>query len=249
VAEPLTLFDEKQELVPWLVTSWVLDPDAKTMTFKVRQGVKFHDGTDFNAEAVKWNWEQAISWGRITGGSDLKSIDVVDPYTVRLTFNKFSAMYIFSFTHTCPQFSPTAVQKNGKEWARTHAVGTGPFKQADFKPDSYLKLDRFDGYWGTRSYLDGITFTVVSDATVAGLMFRKKDADMWDPANLMEAMYLREEGYQVIQRRALVTFLAGDSANPKSIFANKKVREALEYALDRDAIAAVRGYGYAYEPV
>ena len=65
------------------------------MTFKIRQDVKFHDGTDFNAEAVKWNWEQGISYGRISGGTDLKSIDVLDPYTVRLSFNRYSAMYIF----------------------------------------------------------------------------------------------------------------------------------------------------------
>jgi peptide/nickel transport system substrate-binding protein len=249
IAEPLTLIDSKGDLIPWLVTSWDLNPDTKTMTFKLRQGVKFHDGTDFNAEAVKWNWEQAISYGRISGGTDLKSIDVLDPYTVRLSFNLYSVMYIFSFTHTCPIFSPTAVKTNGKDWAKTHAVGTGPFKQADFKADSYLKLVRNDNYWGTRPYLDGMTYTYISDATVAGLMMRNKDADMWIEAPVMETMTLKDEGYQVIQRRAALYFMGWDSANAGSIFANKKVREALEYSLDRNAIAAVRGFGGAYEAI
>jgi peptide/nickel transport system substrate-binding protein len=249
IAEPLTLIDDKGNLIPWLVTSWDMNPDAKTMTFKLRQGVKFHDGTDFNADSVKWNWEQAISYGRISGGTDLKSIDVIDPYTVRLTFNRYSAMYIFSFTHTCPMFSPTAVKTNGKDWAKTHAVGTGPFKQADFKADSYLKLVRNDNYWGTRPYLDGMTYTYITDATVAGLMMRNKDADMWIESNVMESMYLKDEGYQVIQRRAALYFIGWDSANAKSVFADIKVRTALEYALDRNALAAVRGFGGAYEAI
>ena len=83
-------------------------------------------------------------------------------------------------------FSPTAVKTNGKDWAKTHAIGTGPFKQADFKADSYLKLVRNDNYWGTRPYLDGMTYTYISDATVAGLMMRNKDADMWIESNTME---------------------------------------------------------------
>ena len=247
--EPLTLFDTKGNLIPWLAESWDLNPTAKTMTFKLKRGVKFHDGTDFNAAAVKWNWEQQSAIGRITGSADLKSMEVVDDYTIKLTFNRFSALYIFAYTHSIPMFSPTAVQKNGKDWARTHAVGTGPFKQADFKPDSYFKLVRYDGYWSTKPYLDGIDQTVVSDATVAGLTMRKKDADMWDSANLMEGMQLKDEGYQVIQRRAMINFLAMDSGNPKSIFSNIKVRQAVEYAIDRNALAAVRGFGGAYEPI
>jgi ABC-type transport system substrate-binding protein len=158
-------------------------------------------------------------------------------------------MYIFSFTHTCPIFSPTAVKTNGKDWAKTHAVGTGPFKQADFKADSYLKLVRNDSYWGAKPYLDGMTYTYVSDATVAGLMMRNKDADMWIEANTMEAMNLKDEGYQVIQRQSALYFIGWDSANEASVFANKKVREALEYALDRNAMAAVRGFGGAYEAI
>ncbi len=244
MTEPLTLLDTQGNLVPWLLTSWVLDPDAKTMTFKVRQGVRFHDGTDFNAEAVKWNWEQYISFGGIPGSVDLKSIDVLDPYTVRLSFNKYSALYIFAFTNTIVMLSPTAVQTNGKDWAKTHCVGTGPFKLADFKADSYQNMVRNDDYWGTKPYLDGINYTVISDATVAAMTMRTKAADMWDPSDLQQSAALRDEGgYQVIYRRALLTFMAGDGANPNSVYANQNVREALEYALDRDGIAKARGFG------
>ncbi len=249
--EPLTLFDTEGNLVPWLVTSWEMDPDAKTITFKVRQGVKFHDGTDYNAEAVKWNWEQAMSYGRITGGSDVKSIDVLDTYTVRLTFNRFSAMYIIAFTHSIPQVSPTAVETNGKDWAKTHGVGTGPFRQVDFTADSYLKTVRFDDYWGTKPYYDGVDYIAISDPTVAVLTMRSGDADMWDASfslSAIDAKGMKDAGLQVIQRQAMVSFLAGDGANPESVFANKQVREALEYALDRDAIAAARGAG-SYEPL
>lgn len=248
MTEPLTLLDEQGNLKPWLLTSWVLDPDAKTMTFKVRQGVRFHDGTTFDAEAVKWNWEQIGTFGGIAAAVDLKSIDVVDPYTIRLSFNKYSALYIFAFTNTCVMTSPTATKTNGKDWAMTHCVGTGPFKLADFKADSYVKTVRNDDYWGTRPYLDGITQTVVSDATVASLMMRNKDADMWDPSDLQQSAALKNEGYQVIQRRATLTFIAGDGNNPNSPFAKQKVREAVEYAVDRDAIAAARGFGM-YAPL
>jgi peptide/nickel transport system substrate-binding protein len=246
--EPLTSFDTKGNLIPELATSWDLDANAKTITLHLRKSVKFHDGTDFNATACKWNYEQYFKTGKIQGTTDVSSIDTPDDYTVRINFTRFSALYVISFTHTVMMYSPTAIQTNGDDWAKTHIVGTGPFKQTDYKASSYWKFTRNDNYWGPKPYLDGIEYTVVADTTVANLTMRSGGADEWlSGVPLKDAFDLQNAGFNYIQRPASVNFLCTDSTTPNSPFANQKVREAVEYAIDRAAIAKAVGYGSYHE--
>ena len=121
--ESLTEFDSKGNVVPLLAESWDMDPVAKTMTFHLRKGIKFHDGTDFNAEAVKWNWDVRIARGAITGGENVQSIDVVDNNTVKVTYKVYSALNLISMTHVQFMYSPTAVKTHGDDWAKLHPVG------------------------------------------------------------------------------------------------------------------------------
>ena len=241
--EPLALLDEKGGLVPWLATSWDMDPQAKTITLHLRKGVKFQDGTDMNAAAVKWSLEQAIVIGRISVAPDIDSLAVVDDSTLKINFKKFNALHLYAIVITVPIFSPTSLQVNGAEWAQTHGIGTGPFKLADMKSSSYANFTRFDNYWGPKPYLDGINQIVIADNSVASLTIQKKDADMWDTSGIKESQDLRNMGYQVIQRRAALAFLAWDSVHTNMPWANQKVREAIEYAIDRPGIAQARGSG------
>jgi peptide/nickel transport system substrate-binding protein len=241
--EPLTSFDEKGNLIPELATSWELDAKAQTITLHLRKGVKFHDGTIFDAEACKWNFEQRMKSGKIAA-AEVVSIEVLDENTVRVNLKRFNALQIITFTHTVMMYSPTAIKTNGEEWAKTHIVGTGPFKQTDYKDASYWKFTRNENYWGPKPYLDGMEYIVVADATVANLSMRSGAGDMWKSgATAKDCIDLAGQGFDVVQRSASVYFLAWDSLTPSSPFNNQKVREAAEYALDRPAIAKAVGYG------
>jgi peptide/nickel transport system substrate-binding protein len=123
-------------------------------------------------------------------------------------------------------------------------MGTGPFKQTDFKAASYWKFARNENYWGPKPYLDGMEYIVVADTTVANLSMRSNVADMWKGgATNKDCQDLANMGFDVVQRMAGVNFLCWDSTTPGSPFANQKVREAVEYALDRPGLAKALGYG------
>jgi peptide/nickel transport system substrate-binding protein len=245
VGECLLDFDAKGNLVPVLAESWDLDPNAKTITFHLRKGVKYHDGTDFDAESVKWNWEVRMVRGAITGGDSVQSIDVIDANTVRLTFKTFSAINLISFTVTQFMWSPTAVKTNGNDWARINPVGTGPFKIVEAKVDAYAKFKRNDNYWGSKAYLDGIEISVIPDNMVAQAMILSKQADIWcESGTAKDARNAKDQGLSVLTKFSLMTFLWPDSKNAGSPYADKKVRQAIEYAIDKEALVKTFSLGY-----
>ncbi|MFC1820222.1 ABC transporter substrate-binding protein, partial [Thermodesulfobacteriota bacterium] len=132
--ETLARFDKTGAPVPWLATGWKTDTKAKTITLTLRKGVKFHDGTDFNAKAVKWNLDKckAAHRGELTF---LKSTDVIDNYTVRLNLSRMDSLLISNMAMTPGEMiSPTAWEKAGStdderdSWCEKNPVSTGPFK-------------------------------------------------------------------------------------------------------------------------
>jgi peptide/nickel transport system substrate-binding protein len=115
------------------------DPAAPSVTFKLRQGVKFHDGSDFNAEAVKWAFEQAKTGVNVSATRPWKSFEVLDNYTLKINFTEWQNYLMRSFGALSTLIvSPTAFQKNGVVWMRTNMVGTGPFMQTDYQRDVSL---------------------------------------------------------------------------------------------------------------
>ena len=121
--------DESTALEPGLAESWTISSDGKTYTFKLRKGVKFHDGTPFNAEAVKFSFNRLHHIGKTCIGawesiSDLNSIEVLDEYTVKLTFTQANPTLIYYMTNFgSPMFSPKSFDKEGT--FITAAAGTG----------------------------------------------------------------------------------------------------------------------------
>jgi len=249
-AERLVDWDEKGDLIPQLATSWEGDPKAKTVIWHLRKGVTFHDGTPFNAEGVKWNFQIALDAGRLFDGQFVKSLDVVDDYTLRMNLTEYTSMAFENYGWTA-MFSPTAFKANGgKEWARTHEAGTGPFKLVDFKRDTSIRYERYDGYWRKGfPLLDGIEVRFVPDPMTASMMMEAKEADIWIDTNVIKnILELQQKGLKVNWGPGMLWALLPNSSNPKSPYANKKVREAVEYALDRPAIAKMLGFG-KFEPL
>ncbi len=243
--ETLFRFNEKAELVPLLATSWKADPKAKTITITLRKGVKFHDGSDFNAAICKWNLDK-IREAKRPELTRVESIDVVDNYTVRLNLSQFDNVIPSYLTHDAGRMiSKAAFDKNGQAWCEKNPVGTGAWQFVSMQKDVGIKFKRFDGYWDGKPYLDGIEMTRVPDA-VADLMTFKTGGKHIILLEAKDAKELEKEGKFniVVPPEGQVAALAGNSKDPKSPFADIRVRRALSYAIDTKAVAAAFGYGY-----
>jgi peptide/nickel transport system substrate-binding protein len=229
---------------PYLAESWAITPDGKSCTFKLRKGVKFHDGTDFNAQAVKYNLDVWLKTpGPVLG--KLKSVDVVDDHTVRLNFSDFDALFLHEMSTEAYMASPTAIEKNGIKWAETHPVGTGPFKLKKYERGVAKRYERFDDYWQKgRPYLDGVEFIVIKDPMTQLSAFKAGEVNaIWSVAK-ENASLLEKEGYPLQQWPGACVGIWGDSTNSDSPWSKKKVREAVEYAIDKETLMKNLGYGY-----
>jgi ABC-type transport system substrate-binding protein len=243
--ESLLDFDPSMRFQPTaLSTALAVAPGGKSIKITLRKGVKFHDGTDFNAQAAKWNLDRVMK-GKVLGTETWASIDVLDDYTVSINLKQYDITFLTQLGRGLGfQISPTAFEKNGLEWAKFHPIGTGPFKFKSFERDVSLKYERFDGYWQKGlPYLDGLEYAFLKDPMVQVAAFRAGEAQVLYWAKGKQASDLKALGYEVISKMTSMSAILPDSANPDSALSNKKVREALEYATNRKAIAEL-GYGF-----
>jgi peptide/nickel transport system substrate-binding protein len=247
--ETLIRFDEKGfPTVPVLATSWKLSNDKTAITLALRRGVKFHDGEDFNAEAVKANLEMTRVSANAPSLKIISSVDVIDNYTVKLNLSRFDPTIFNSLASgalPAGMISPAAIKK-GKDFCLTHPVGTGPFKMSNFQRDVSLRFEKFDGYWQKgKPYLDAIEWLFIADRVSAQMAFKAGQSQVIYGINPSDAEDLKAAGKYVIAMTPSGGFgLAGDSSNPKSPFADIRVRRALEYAINKEAIAKGMGYNF-----
>jgi peptide/nickel transport system substrate-binding protein len=242
--ETMLVADPKGKLYPHLATSWDLAEDGKSYIIKLRKGVKFHDGTDFNAEAFKFNMDMWI--GKPTGAfTKLTSAVVMDDYTVRLNASEYEITVPYELATEAYMVSPKAIKENGAEWAETHPVGTGPFKFVSYDRPNKLTWTRFDDYWQKgKPFLDGVEYLLIRDRMTSLSALKAGQANGIYYADSQHAKTMSEQGWMVLHDNPVGIHIYGDSINPNSPWANKKVREAVEYAIDKDAICKQLSYGY-----
>ncbi len=250
VVETLLRYDKAGMPVPWLATEAKGDVAAKTITLTLRKGVKLHDGTDFDAEAVKWNLEQCVA-AKVAGTQKFKSMDLPDASTVRITLSEWDSTVVSGLCGTLGLIvSPAAYKKNGEEWAMNNPVGTGAFQFVSLQKDTKITYKRFDGYWQKgKPYLDGIEIVVIADSATREMSFKGKELDTMTP-DFRSLAALEEQGFKV--QRSYSGSGAGsivpDSVNKDSPFAKLQVRQALNHAIDPGAIAKTIFYGAADAP-
>ena len=236
--------DKAGRVIPHLAESWEYDKDGLQLSLCLRKGVKFHDGTDFDAEAAKWNLLKA----RETNGTLklLSTVDVIDEHKILLTLRSFDNHFLPSLALNGGYvLSPTAYKTYGEEYVMVHPVGTGPFKFISYQPDANVVAERFHEYWQEgKPYLGKIEMLYVKDMTTAVNMLRGGKVDVVVHVNGASAFTLKSEGYIVTALPWNMESLLPDSLNTDSVFADKRVRQAIEYAIDRPAIVAALGLGY-----
>ena len=241
--ESLLDLDAKGNIIPWLATGWQYSADYKSLTLTLRKGVKFHDGTDFNAEAVKYCLDLAKP-GR-PDLSKITSVEVVDPYTVKLNIEVFEPRLLIVLCGLSGKIvSPTSL-KTSIDAAKTHPVGTGPFEYESYQRDVSLKFKKFAGYWQPgKPYLDGMEFVFIADAVTRLVSFKAGEAQVLGTVVPKDASELVATGkYGLNKTPSSVMGVAGDSAHTSSPFSDIKVRQAIAYAIDNEAIAKAMGYG------
>lgn len=243
-AERLTTWDKEGNMVPEVAESWDEDPENLTITFHLRKGVRFSDRTPLNAEAVKWNWQMRLEKNRLPYGKYVKSLEVIDDNTIRVHVTAFNNQLAFNYGWQ-QMYSPAAFYTHGVDWVRKNGVGTGPFKLAEFQRDTLIRYERNDDYWREGyPYLDGIEVRFIPDTMTASAMMEAGEADVWQDVREVENILdLENKGYKVNWGPGFFWGLLPNSSDPKSPFNDKRVREALEYALDRPAIARMLGHG------
>jgi ABC-type transport system substrate-binding protein len=252
VLEPLLLSDEQEHLHPWLATEWETSPDGKTITLKLHENIKFQDGTTFDAAAVKYNFEAAME-ANIRGSAfltNVSSFDVVDDYTLRINLIEPDSTFLLRIAQGDIGMiaSPTAMAKEAtaENMAELHCVGTGPFLFDSWQRDNYVKFKRWDGYWQEgKPYLDAIEIRNIADITVSIMSLKAGEIDAVENVDPVDATQLAAEGYDIYQPNLYFCHsLIPDGNNPDSPFADKRVREAIAYALDKKTMAQGIGMGY-----
>lgn len=231
--------DASGKIVPMLATKHTVSEDGLTYTFTLREGVKFHDGTPFNAEAVKFNIErsQAEDSPRANELQAVKSVQVVNPTTVKLTLSEpFAPLLSVLTDRSGMMVSPTAAKKLGKDFL-TKPVGTGPFTfQKRITGDS-ITLVRNGQYWRTGfPKAKQVVYRVFEDANTALVNLRSGQVDFTDTLPSKEVPGLEKDAQFKVYNQPGLGY-QGIYLNTKAKpFDNKNVRKAVDMMIDREAL-------------
>ncbi len=256
VYERLLRQNEDGEFVPELAESWEIQPDGKAIVFNLRQGVNFHDGTPFNADAAKFNLDRLLDPEEATQAyrlyPDYAGTDVIDEHTIRVNLHSPSSIILPGLTYKGGlMMSPTAYQELGEDITR-HPVGTGPFVFVEWVPGDHILVKRNPDYWQKDSagnqlpYLDEILFRVIAKDSVAMVELQTGGAQLSArvPATSLEDIRSDENLELLASPSALIYRLYLNMRRPP--FTNLKLRQAINYAIDRQSMAEaiLPGQGY-----
>jgi ABC-type transport system substrate-binding protein len=250
VLEPLATLDGNAVAQPWLATDWAPNEDFTVWTINLRDGVKFHDGTPFNAEAVKANLDFIVD-APLSGVAMKPLFDhvtVVDDDTVEVTLKSRWAAFPSSFLAGQSAFMRAPASMLTDDKGSGHPVGTGPFVFASWQPDVSFKATANRDYWRPgEPHLDAIEYRPIPDPTSRAATLEAGDIDMAFIESPTDAARL-ESNFTVLRNwdvtpQAMLTNVRptiGGEPNPMS---NIHARLAMAHALDRDALAASVGPG------
>jgi peptide/nickel transport system substrate-binding protein len=248
IAETLVMFpDESTQPAPGLAESWTVSRDGLQYTFKLRKGIRFHDGTPLNAEAVKFSIERQIDpdhpfnkLGTYPFANyflgNVKAVEVVDDLTSRFILKEPRASFLAILALGAPSIvSPTAVRKWGKDYAM-NPVGTGPFRFASWERGRRVVLDKNPDYWRYPVKVERVIFRpIVEDqARLTELLTGSLDLIVGVPPDFVAQLEANPKLALLKQVGAHVWYLGIN--NQRKPFDDKRVRQALNYAVNKEAI-------------
>jgi peptide/nickel transport system substrate-binding protein len=250
------------EIGPALAESheWLSETEVE---IRLREGALFHDGTAVDAEAVKWNLERARDHELSTrklAVENITDIEVADDRTLRITLASPQPLFDVLLSPANPanvyMVSPTAVESMSEEEFARNPVGSGPFQVVEFLPDDRIVMERFEGHWEMGEdgeplpYADALTVRIVPDQSVSTLELRAGTIHVAEPLQQDIASLAADPGIETyavpFTDRGLPSFYFSSSPELGSPFAEDvRLRQAVQHAINRDAMAAVMGFGNA----
>lgn len=261
VLEGLVAYDLNLNPVPVLATSWSVAPDGKSITFKLRSGVKWHDGHDFSAADVKFTlekvWKELHPFGR-AAYANVDKVETPDPLTVVLRLSAPSP-YILNYVNTYgSQILPRHLYEGTDILNNPHnnaPVGTGPFVFKEWIRGSHVRLERNPNYWGrgpageAQPYLDGVVFKFIPDAAARTVALEAGELDvaLGSIVPLTSLNRFADKSRWTINLddgRFLASIFLAQFNVRRPHFNDKRVRQALLHAIDREALLKIVFLGY-----
>ncbi|NMP27165.1 glutathione ABC transporter substrate-binding protein GsiB [Rahnella sp. SAP-1] len=243
-------FDKDMKLINVLADSYSVSPDGLTYTIKLHPGIHFQDGSDFNAAAVKTNLDRASNpdnhLKRYNLFKMIAKTDVVDANTVKVELKAPFSAFINNLAHpSAVMISPTALGKYGKDIG-FHPVGTGPYSLEQWNQTDFVKVKKFDGYWQKgEPKLDTITWRPVVDNNTRAAMLQTGEADFAFPVPYEQAALLEKNSkLSLVASPSILQRYISFNVTQKP-FDNLKVRQAINYAINKQALIKVAFAGYA----
>lgn len=249
ICQGLLGFDKNMNIIPLLAESYTYNDNATEFTFKLRKGISFQDGAPFNAKAVKVNIERLMT-GKYVRSSlmdPVKELKIIDDYTVKFILKQPFGAFLNALAHPgALMLSPAALEKYGDDIG-SHPVGTGPFVFQEWVSGSYVLIKKNPNYWRGQVKVDSIKFTPIPENGSRVAMLRAGQAQYIYPmpAELLKLVE-NDSNIDVIKQPSIIEryLVLNTKAKPLS---DERVRQAINYALDKKAIIAIAWGGAATE--
>jgi peptide/nickel transport system substrate-binding protein len=246
VYQGLVRLDDSGKIVPELAKSWDVSSDGKTYTFNLEKGVTFSDGEKFDADAVKFSIDRVKSTAWTVSlksyMSVVDSVDVVSPTKVKVTLTAPSNDWLFRMTTRIgAMFAPKGVSD-----LKTKPVGTGPYVVSKFNRGDSVVLTTRKGYWGTEPKLKTVTFKYFKDANAENSALQSGSINgIIALASLDTLSQFADKSKYTVVKGGTNAEVVLSMNNASGVFTDLKVRQAVEYAIDRKSLvkSAVAGYG------
>jgi peptide/nickel transport system substrate-binding protein len=253
IFESLTKFKAgSTEVEPCLATSWDISTDALVYTFHLRQGVKFQDGTPFNADAVVFTYERYLdpnnpyhSYGTWENWewcvSQVSKVEKVDDYTVNITLSTPFAPFLGALATAGGIVSPANCEKWKDQWI-AHPVGTGPFTFVEWVKGDHITLAKNNDYWGAKPKIDTLIFRVIQDPSQRLLALQKGEVQGMEFPNATDLDKISQDStLQLLEQPGLtISYLSlnvgTDTPGFQKPFGDLRVRQAIAYAINKQAI-------------
>jgi peptide/nickel transport system substrate-binding protein len=239
--------DKNLKIVPDLAESWTT-PDSTTYLFKLRPGIKFHDGTDCDAAAVKKNFDYILDPANASPRKPeidlIQEVTAPDPLTVKIALKSAFAPFLSIISDRAGYIvSPTARAKFGKDYIR-NPVGTGPYQFVEWVKDDHISFKRFDGYFEKNvAFLDQIVYKPIPDSAVALTNLKTGSVDFLqtiDPKDIDDIKATKNLAYLEGPGVGYTGLWINTAKGP---LATKALREAVSLAVDREELLAAAYFG------
>ncbi len=249
ICQGLMGFDKDLKVVPLLAESYTYNDKATEFTFKLRKGIKFHDGEPFNAQAVKVNIDRLMSgkYKRSSLMKPVKELRIIDDYTVQFILNEPFGAFVNAVAHPgALMLSPAALKKYGDNISQ-HPVGTGPYVFDVWVSGDYVRIKKNPNYWRAKVEADSITFKPVPENGTRLAMLRAGQAHYIYPmpAELRKTVE-KDPKIDLIEMPSIIERYMVLNTKYKPL-SDVRVRQAINYALDRKSIIRIAWGGAGIE--